>query len=140
MPTFTFFHEFRNVVATTVDLDAHTFKVALATAAPDAAANTVLADITQTAGAGYVSGGYELTGVTWLETGAGTGVWRFSAAELTIQAVGGPIDGFQYLVLYDDTVAGKPLVGYLDNGSVIALTDGSAMQVAPGGSGIFELS
>lgn len=141
MPVFNFFHEFKKFLADgTIDLDSHAFKVALSNAAPSAANNTVLADITQTTGAGYPAGGYALTGVTWTETGAGTGVWRWSATDLTAQAVGGPITSYQYLVFYDDTAASKPLVGYVDYGSTLALSDGEAMIVDIGAQGIFELS
>lgn len=141
MPAFVFFHEFKKFLGDgTIDLDGHTFKVALTNVAPVAATADQLADITQTTGAGYTSGGYALTSVTWLETGPGTGIWRWSAADLTIQANGGPINDFQYLVFYDDTAAGDPLVGYLDYGLSIILPDGVSIQIDIGSNGIFELS
>lgn len=140
MPTFTLFHEFIfNLGGSDIDLDSDTFKAVLSNSAPSAANNTVLADITQIAnGNGYLTGGVTLASVTWLETGAGTGIWQWSAADFTWTASGGSIATFQYVAIYDDTSASDKLVGYLDYGSALNITNGNSFTVDVGASGIFR--
>lgn len=144
MATFSFFHEFKKYLGDgTIDLDTHTFKAALTNTAPTADTNTVIADITQIAnGNGYLTGGQALTSVTWSETGAGLGVWRWNAADFTWTASGGSIGPFRYVIFYDDTPSSPadPLVGYLDYGTNLTVTDGNAFTVDIGASGLFELS
>lgn len=142
MATFTFFHEFKKFLGDgTIDLDTHTFKAALTNTAPTVATDTVLADITQIAnGNGYLTGGQALTSVTWSETGSGTGIWRWNAADFTWTASGGDIGPFRYVIFYDDTAASDELVGYVDYGTNLTVTDGNAFTVDIGTSGIFELS
>lgn len=142
MATFTFFHEFKNNLGNgAIDLDSHTFKAVLSNSAPSAANDDELADITQIAnGNGYTTGGVTLTSVTWLETGSGLGVWRFTCADFSWTASGGTIGPFQYVVLYDDTATNDKLVGYLDYGTPISVTNGNAFTADVGANGIFELS
>jgi hypothetical protein len=141
MPTFTLYHEFKNNVANgAIDLDSHTFKAVLASDAPVAASDDELADVTQVAnGFGYTTGGVTLT-PTWAETGAGTGVWRFSVSDFSWTASGGTIGPFRYIVIYSDTSTGDKLVGYLDYGADLSLPDGNIFTVDVGASGLFELS
>lgn len=142
MATFTFFHEFKNNLGNgAIDLDSHTFKAVLSNTAPVVGTDDELADVTQIAnGNGYTTGGVTLTSVTWSETGAGLGVWRFNAADFTWTASGGSIGPFQYIEIYDDTSTGDKLVGYYDYGAPITITDGNAFTVDIGTNGIFELS
>ena len=99
---------------------AHTFKVALTNTAP-LATKAVLADITQVAASGgYASGGYVLDSVAISETG---GVAKVTVADEVITATGGAIGPLRYAVIYNDTAAGKPLVGFVDYGSSITLND-----------------
>jgi hypothetical protein len=140
MATFTFFHEFRNNLGQKlIDLDGDTFKAALSNTAPTANADDELADITQIAnGSGYLTGGVSLT-TSWLETGAGTGVWRFSASDFSWTASGGSLV-FRYIPVYSDTSTNDKLVGYLDYGTELTVTDGNTFTVDVGASGLFELS
>lgn len=142
--TFTFFHEFKNNLANgTIDLDSDSFKWALSNTAPTAASDTVFTDITEiAAGNGYTAGGQAADSVTWTETAAGTGTWRFSCADEVFTASGGSIGPFQYIILYDDTptTPADPLVGFLDFGSAVTVTDGNTFTIDVGASGIFELS
>lgn len=103
----------------------HVFKVALTNTVPAASA-AVLADITQASGAGYVSGGYVLDAVVLTET---AGVAKVTIADEVITATGGPIGPIRYAVIYNDTAAGKPLVGYVDYGSSITLADGETLTL-----------
>lgn len=144
MATFTFFHEFKKYLGDgTIDLDTHSFKWALTNTAPTVGTDTVFLNITEiAAGNGYTAGGQTLDTVTWSETGAGLGVWRFSAADEVFTASGGSIGPFRYAVLYDDTPTSPadPLVGLLDYGANVTLTDGNSLTIDVGASGIFELS
>lgn len=144
MATFTFFDEFKKYIGDgTIDLDTHTFKIALTNSAPTTGTNTVLADITQiTAANGYSSGGNTLATVTWAETGAGTGIWQYTSADNVFTASGGSIGPFRYVVLYDDTPTSPadPLVGLLDYGSNVTVTNGNTFTVDVGANGWFRLS
>jgi hypothetical protein len=140
MATFQFFHEFKgNLGSALIDLDGDTFKAVLSNTAPTLATDDELADITQIAnGVGYTTGGVTLTSVTWLETGAGLGVWRFTSADFSWTASGGTIGPFRYVVIYSDTSAGDKLVGMIDYGTPISITDGNAFLGDVGSNGYFE--
>jgi hypothetical protein len=141
MATFTFFHEFKgNLGLKLIDLEVDVIKAALTNGAPDAAANDELADITQIAnGNGYLTGGTDVTG-TWAETGAGTGIWRFTGTDFSWTAAGGSIGPFRYVVVYSDTSTNDKLIGYLDVGVATTITDGNIFLVDIGASGFFELA
>ena len=142
MATFVFYHEFKKFLGDgTIDLDTHTFKAVLSNTAPVVGTEDQLADVTQIAnGNGYTTGGQALSSVTWSETGAGLGVWRWNAADFTWTASGGSIGTFRYVIIYDDTAAGGELVGYYDYGTTVDITNGNAFTVDIGTNGIFELS
>lgn len=117
----------------------HTFKVALSNTAPSAA-NTVLADITQIAATGgYVAGGYTLSGVTLTETG---GTAKVVITDQVVTAVGGSIGPFQYWVLYNDTAAGDPLIGWYtrDTGAVTLANGESITLDFDGTAGVITLA
>ena len=104
----------------------HAFKWALTNTAP-LATNTVLADITQiTAGNGYTTGGSAAPTMTVVETG---GVTTLGAGDTVFTAAGGSIGPFRYAVLYNDTATSKNLVGFIDHGSAITVTDGNTYMV-----------
>ncbi len=139
MATLTLFDEYiRYQLDGTIDLDTHTFKMALTNTAPDAAAHTVFANITEiTAGNGYTAGGDALTSVTLSETGGGTGIWVFSFADQTWTASGGSFGPYRYVVIYDDTPTSPadPLVGFADRGSSATTNDGNSFTVDIGANG-----
>lgn len=143
MATFTFFDEFKKYLGDgTIDLDTHAFKWMLTNTAPTTGTNTVKADITEiSAGFGYTAGGTALASITWTETGGGTGIWQFTAADTVFTAAGGSIGPFRYAVLYDDTPTSPadPLVGLLDNGSSVTITTGNTFTIDVGANGIFRL-
>jgi hypothetical protein len=123
--TFTFYQDFKEQLGRGVhNLASDDIKVALTNTAPNYATHTVLADITQIGtGGGYTGGaggGVALTGKSWTETG-GTGT--FTHTDLVITASGGSIGPFRYLVYYNNTAASDNLIGALDYGSSITLTD-----------------
>jgi len=104
---------------------AHTFKVALTNTVPGAAASG-LADIAQVTGGAYPAGGYGLDGVTLSEA---AGVAKVSIADEVITASGGTVGPLRYAVVYNDTAAGKPLVGYVDYGTSITMADGESLAL-----------
>lgn len=124
-----------------IDLAADTFKAVLSNVAPTKAGSQVLADITQIAG----TGGYAavtLSGVTFAETGAGTGIWQFTSSAFSWTASGADFATARYVVIYDDTPTSPadPLIGYLDYGTTFVVTNGNSFTVTPGGSGIFRMT
>ena len=113
-----------------IDLDSHSFKAVLSLVAPVQATSALLADITQIAnGNGYTTGGVTLASVTYTESGAGTGIWVFTCADFLWTASGGSIADFRYVVIYDDTAAGDPLVLYIDYGATLTITSGNTFTV-----------
>lgn len=141
MATFVFYDEFKlNVTNANINLSTDTFKIALTNTAPVVATHDEFLDITEiSAGNGYTAGGQALDSVTWAETGAGTGIWQFTSADEVFTASGGSIGPFRYIVLYSDTSTNDKLVGYLDYGSSISITDGNTFTVDVGAGGWFTL-
>lgn len=121
----------------------HTFKLALTNSAPNAATNTVLADITQISnGGGYTGGaggGYAVASPNYSESG---GVATFTFTDHVITATGGAIATFRYVVLYNDsaTSPADALIGYLDYGSGLTLADTETLTVDLGASGILQVT
>lgn len=147
MATVVLFDEFGNEMGKgSHNLSTDTFRVALTNTAPVQDTNTVLADITQIAsGNGYTTvadgAGTTIT-MAWAETSAGSGVWRFgnSSSDCTFTASGGSIGPFRYAVLVNDTSTSNKLVGYLDYGTSITITDTNTFTIDTGTNGWFELT
>ena len=144
MANWVIFHEFKRYMGEKeLALNADTFKAMLVNSpAPDAAVDDVKADLTEiTAQNGYAAGGVTLTGVTWTETGAGTGVWRFTANDITFgPASGGSFGPARYIVIWDDTSTTPDdlLVCYLDYGTNFTVTVGNSFLVDIQANGIIE--
>lgn len=124
-----------------VDVDGDTYKAVLSNTAPTKAGTQVLADITQIAG----TGGYAavtLSGVTFAETGAGTGIWQFSSSAFSWTASGADFATARYIIIYDDTptTPADPVVGFLDYGSTFVVTNGNSLTVTPGANGIYRIT
>lgn len=121
MAAYTKYENGVEVLVTTANASADSFKLALTNTAPNTTTHTQLADITEiAAGNGYTAGGLAVA-VTGAETG---GTYTLSQdSTVTLTASGGSIGPFRYVVFYDDTVAGDPLLSYFDYGSSITLND-----------------
>lgn len=117
---------------------AHTFRAALTNTLP-AAGNTALADIAQIAnGGGYLAGGYTLDSVVLSEA---AGVAKVAIADEVITAAGGSIGPFRYVVVYNDTAAGKPLVCWYDYSTSATLLDTESFTLDfDGAAGVFTLA
>lgn len=141
MATFQVVDEWANYISSTktIDLDADTFKAVLTNTAPTKAGTQVLGDITQIAS----TGGYaaaSISGVTFSETGAGTGIWQFTSSAFSWTASGADFATARYVVIYDDTPTSPadPVVGYLDYGTTFVVTNGNSFTVSPGANGIYR--
>lgn len=128
MATFVKFNSFVEALGRKVhNLNADTLKVVLTNSAPNAATNTVLADITQIAnGNGYTTGGSTAASPAYSQT---SGVGKLTATDVTFTASGGSIASFRYAVLYNDTAANDELIGYADYGSSISPAVGESFVV-----------
>ncbi len=142
MATGVVFHEAMfNIGNGAIDLDSHTFKAVLSNVAPSQANDDELADITQIAnGNGYTTGGVTLTGVSWAESGAGTGIWVWTAADFSWTASGASIATFQYVVIYSDTSTNDKLLMYFDYGGAVNITNGNSFTADVQAAGLIRFT
>jgi hypothetical protein len=143
MAAFTFVHEFWNHLGTGVhNLSTGSAKAALTNSAPATATVAVFADITEiSAGNGYSAGGPTLDSEAFAETGSGTGIWQYTSSDEVITASGGSIGPFRYVVVYNDTPTSPadPVIGTLDYGSNLTITDTNTFTLDVGANGWFRL-
>lgn len=130
MATAQIFNSFKEALAEKVhNLGSDTLKFMLSNTAPTLA-NTVSTDIAEIgAGAGYTAGGAAVTVTSSSQTG---GVYSLVLDTCTITAAGGTIGPFRYVVLYNDTAAGKELIGFVDYGISYTLPDGQPFVIVAG--------
>lgn len=121
MPTLSKFHCFvEDLTEGKHNLGSDTLKAMLTNSAP-ASNNTVYTDITQIAnGGGYTTGGEVITVSSSNQT---AGLYKLVVTDLVFTATTG-FGPYRYMVVYNDTSATKPLIGYYDVGSNITLTAG----------------
>lgn len=129
----------------TIDMDGHTFKMALYLSTSNAATvttNTVKADLTNehANNNGYTTGGVTVA-ATWTHSG---GTTTFDVADGSWTASGGSIVA-RFAVIYDDTPSSPadPLVCYslLDNTPAnVTATDGNILTVQIHASGVFTVT
>lgn len=100
-----------------IDLVNDSIKVALVTGSysPNIDTQDEWADVSanEASGSGYAAGGVSLVSKT-LTYNSTNNYWTFDAADVTWTGVS---VSFRYVVIYDDTATGKPLIGYVDFGS-----------------------
>lgn len=142
MASYVKFQDFvEQVLKGTHDFSSDSLKVTLSNTAPDVAANTVLADITEiSASGGFTAGGYDLDSETLSES-AGTA--KLVVDDETITATGGAIGPFRYIIIYNDspTSPADPLIAYYDYGSALTLNDGESLTLDfDGTNGVFSLA
>jgi len=103
-------------------------KVYLSNAAPDAALDSVKADLAEiTAQNGYPSGGADVQN----DFSESAGVGSLTGVDVVFTASGGSFGPFQYAVLYNDTPTSPadPLIGWWDYGSAVTCNDGETFTV-----------
>ena len=108
-----------------------TVKVYLSNATPNASGDSVKADLAEISpGNGYTAGGDDIQN-GWTETG---GVGTLTGTDVVMTAAGGSIGPFRYVVIYNETATGDPLIGWWDYGSSITLNDGETFTIDFGAS------
>jgi hypothetical protein len=114
-----------NVLVDNLAIGAHVFgtntiKAMLTNSAPSQSTTAVKTDITEiSAGNGYTAGGVNMNctksragNVETIAIAPANPTWT---ANTSLMAT------FRYVVFYDDTASGKPVLGYFDHGSTITL-------------------
>ena len=124
MATFNKFNSFIEFAVEAANLGSDTFKVALTNTAPSAA-NSTLGDLTLASGA---PANLDSVTITTSASSQTSGTYKLVLADKTMTA-SGTVGPFRYVVIYDDTVASDPLVGYYDYGSSITLNSGDSFTV-----------
>src|SRR3990167_4722626 len=116
-----------------IDLNADVLSCYLSNAIPSASLNDVKADLAEITNQNGYTAPVD-TQNTYSEAG-GTGT--LAGTDITITASGGTVGPFQYVVMYDDTVASPivdPLISWWDYGSAITLQDGESFTIDFGAS------
>lgn len=136
MATFNKFEQFAEDVAHGVhDLSSDQIAVALTANAPTAS-DAVLADLTEITYTNLSS-----RSVTTSASGQTGGTYKLVLDDLVLTASGGSVGPFRYVVLYNDTPAADPLIGYYDYGSEITLLDGETLTIDfNDANGVLQLS
>lgn len=121
MPNWVKFNCFVEDIAEGVhNLGADTIMCALTNTAPDPSGDAVLTDITQIS----ATGGYAPATVTPTSSTQVGGTYAFVSSAFSWTASGADFDAFRWLVLYNDTAAGKNLIAFVDYGVPYALPSG----------------
>lgn len=134
MATFNKFNSFITAVAAGTHagfLNASTdvVNVYLSNAAPSASADSLKADIAEIGTGNGYTGPVDVQNAT-SQTGSTITV---TATDVTITA-SGSVGPFQYAVLYNDTAASDPLVGWFDYGSAVTLAASETFKIDFGAS------
>ena len=122
MATYNKFQAWAETMVEGANLASDQFVIALSNTAP-VATNSVLTDITQITYTNLSS-----RNVTTTSSSQASGTYTLVLADLVMTATGA-VGPFRYVVLYDDTVAGDPLVGWWDYGSSITMANGETFTV-----------
>jgi hypothetical protein len=124
MAVFNKFNSFVEAVAEgTHNLGSNQLTIALSNVAP-VAGNSVLANITEITYTNLST--RNLTTTSSSQTG---GLYRLIVADTTLTSTGGSTGPFRYVVVYNSTAAGGPLIGWFDYGSSITLLSGESLTV-----------
>jgi len=134
MPAFNFFNSFKEALPEKVhNLSSDQLKIALTNVAPSAI-NTVLADITEIAYTNLSS--RDLTVNSSVQS---AGIYSLSIADITLSATGGNVETFRYVIIYNDTAAGDPLIGWCDYGQSQTVVNGAFFDIVFNSSGLFRI-
>ena len=122
MATYNKFNAWAETMVEAANLASDQFVIALTDSAP-IASNSALADITQISHTNLSS-----RNVSTTSSSQTSGTYTLVLADLVMTA-SGSVGPFRYVVLYDDTVAGDPLVGWWDYGSSITMANTETFTV-----------
>lgn len=109
-----------------MNLKTDQLKVALTDTAPTTA-TALYANISSPIAGTNLSGAtpFNVTTTSYTQT---TGTAKLLLAQLTLTATGA-VGPFRYVVLYDDTATGKPVIGWYDYASEVTLAAGDTFTV-----------
>lgn len=135
MAAYNKFNAWVDYLAEGVNAATDTFKVAFtATANAPTASNAVLTDLTT-----VVTTNLNTTTLVTASSSQTSGTYALKFNNLTMTATGGSVGPFQYVVIYDDTVAGKPLVCWFDYGSALTLNLNDTFTLTFDSAGLFTV-
>lgn len=98
--------------------------VALTNSAPSQS-NTILANITEIS---YTN--CSTRNITTTSSAQSSGTYKLVLQDLTLTASGGNVGPFRYIVIYNSTAAGGPLIAYYDYGaSGVTLASGETFTI-----------
>ena len=124
MAVFNKFNAFVEAVAEKVhNLGSDQLTLALTNTLPTSA-NSVLADITQISYTNLST--RNLTTTASSQTG---GLYKLVVSDITLTSTGGSTGPFRYVVVYNSTAAGGPLIGWYDYGTSLTLNSGESLAV-----------
>lgn len=122
MATYNKFNAWAETMVESANLGSDQFVIALCNTSP-VATDSVLADLTQISYTNLSS--RNVTTTSSSQTG---GTYTLVLADLVLTA-SGSVGPFRYVVLFDDTLASDPLVGWWDYGSSITMSSGETFTV-----------
>jgi len=122
MATFNKFQAWAETMVEGANLGSDQFVIALTNSAP-VATNSVLADITQISYTNLSSRNVTTT------SSSQTGGTETLVLQDLIMTASGSVGPFRYVVLFDDKLAGDPLVGWWDYGSSITMANTETFTV-----------
>lgn len=119
MASYQKFNSFVEALAEKVhNLGADQLKIALTNVAP-VAGNAQLTDLTEI---DYTNlKGATPLNLTTVSSEQTDGTYKLVLADLTLEAEGGALPEFRYVVIYNDTASNKELIGFYDYGSGVVL-------------------
>jgi hypothetical protein len=124
MAVFNKFDSFVEAVAEKVhNLGSDQLTIALTNTAP-VAGNSLLANITEIT---YTN--LSTRNLTTSASSQTSGLYKLVVSDITLTSTGGSTGPFRYVVVYNSTAAGGPLIGFFDYGSSITLLSGESLTV-----------
>jgi hypothetical protein len=146
MGTYSKVNDWLEYLVKNANLDTDTFRIALSNTAPQDEVlnplddgNGVLANVTQIS---YLNYSDDLNTPRTLDNVTATyegGALTFTASNFEIVASGGDIADFRYIYVYDDTIAGDPLVAVWDLMFNVGLLENDSLRVNFDVRGIFKV-
>ena len=112
-----------NVAEKVHNLGSDQLTLALTNSAP-VAGNTVLANITEIT---YTN--LSTRNLTTSASSQTSGLYKLVVADTTLTSTGGSTGPFRYVVVYNSTAAGGPLIGWYDYASALTLNSGESLTV-----------
>lgn len=123
MAAFNKFNSWVEYMTEGANIGSDQFTVALTNSAP-VVTNTVIADITEIS---YTN--CSARTITTASSAQSSGTQKLTLTDLTLTASGGSVGPFRYVVIFDDTLASDPLVGWYDYGSSITLASTETLLI-----------